>query len=33
MLEAVFVSLMVLVVIGTGAFALLTVAKLFQGQR
>lgn len=33
MLEAVFLALMILVVIGTGAFALLTVKKLYQGQR
>ncbi len=33
MLEAFFISLMVLVVLGTGGFALLVVKKLFEGQR
>ncbi len=33
MLEAFFIALMVLVVVGTGAFSLLVVKKLFQGQR
>ena len=33
MLEAVFITLMVLVVVGTAAFAGLVVKKLYQGQR
>lgn len=33
MLEAFFITLMVLVVLGTGAFTGLVVKKLYQGQR
>ncbi|GLF99758.1 membrane protein [Streptomyces yaizuensis] len=33
MLELFFEALLVLVCIGVGAFALLTVKKLYQGQR
>lgn len=33
MIEAVFTALMVLVSVGTLAFAVLAVSKLYQGQR
>ncbi len=33
MLEAFFITLMALVVVGSGAFAALVVMKLYQGQR
>lgn len=32
-LEAFFISLMILVCVGTAAFAGLTIKKLYQGQR